>query len=297
MHQNKNKNTNHIPVLLQEVISLLGPKPNDTYLDLTAGYGGHCNAVLNFTNNPGGTVLVDRDKEAIDFLHKKYEKSKVSIIHNDFLTASKELLRSNYQFDLILADLGVSSLHFNEASRGFSLLRDGPLDMRMDQNQDLTAEKVINTYSREELASILKEYGEEPKAKLIADMIVNNRPINSTLELANLIAGRIKSSRIHPATKTFQAIRVEVNNELNLLSDSLDLWLQLLSIGGRIAIISFHSLEDRIVKNFFREHSSSKYEAELSQINKHPITAGPQEIVNNPRARSAKLRAAVKIKI
>ena len=297
MHQNKNKNTNHIPVLLQEVISLLGPKPNDTYLDLTAGYGGHCNAVLNFTNNPGGTVLVDRDKEAIDFLHKKYEKSKVSIIHNDFLTASKELLRSNYQFDLILADLGVSSLHFNEASRGFSLLRDGPLDMRMDQNQDLTAEKVINTYSREELASILKEYGEEPKAKLIADIIVNNRPINSTLELANLIAGRIKSSRIHPATKTFQAIRVEVNNELNLLSDSLDLWLQLLSIGGRIAIISFHSLEDRIVKNFFREHSSSKYEAELSQINKHPITAGPQEIVNNPRARSAKLRAAVKIKI
>lgn len=297
MHQNKNKYTNHTPVLLKEVISVLDPKPSNTYLDLTAGYGGHCDAVLSFTTNPGGMVLVDRDNQAIRFLQNKYGKSKVLIAHNDFLTASKDLLKSNYQFDLILADLGVSSLHFNEASRGFSLLRDGPLDMRMNQDQDLTAEKVINTYSREELVSILKEYGEEPRARLIADMIVNNRPFNSTLQLSNLIAGRFKNSRIHPATKTFQAIRIEVNNELNLLSDSLDLWLKLLSIGGRIAIISFHSLEDRIVKNFFKDHSSSKYEAELKLINKHPITAGPQEIVNNPRARSAKLRAAVKIKI
>ena len=297
MHQNKNKYTNHTPVLLKEVVSVLDPKPSNTYLDLTAGYGGHCDAVLGFTTNPGGMVLVDRDNQAIRFLQNKYGKSKVSIVHNDFLTASKDLLKSNYQFDLILADLGVSSLHFNEASRGFSLLRDGPLDMRMNQDQDLTAEKVINTYSREELVSILKEYGEEPRARLIADIIVNNRPFNSTLQLSNLIAGRFKNSRIHPATKTFQAIRIEVNNELNLLSDSLDLWLKLLSIGGRIAIISFHSLEDRIVKNFFKDHSSSKYEAELKLINKHPITAGPQEIVNNPRARSAKLRAAVKIKI
>ncbi len=296
MHQNKNKKLNHIPVLLKEVISVLEPKNNDTYLDLTAGYGGHCNAVLNFTHNPGGAALVDRDDEAIKFIQEKYGKSKALIIHNDFLTASKDLLKSSYQFDLILADLGVSSLHFNEARRGFSLLRDGPLDMRMDQNQVLTAEKVINTYSREELFNILKEYGEEPKARLIVDTIINNRPINSTLQLADLIAKKFGYSRIHPATKTFQAIRIEVNNELNLLSDSLDLWLKLLSIGGRIAIISFHSLEDRIVKNFFKEHSSSKYEAELSLVNKHPITAGPQEIVNNPRARSAKLRAAVKIK-
>ena len=297
MNQNKNKYTNHIPVLLNEVISVLDPKSGNTYLDLTAGYGGHCDAVLSFTTNPGGMVLVDRDNQAIRFLQNKYGKSKVLIVHNDFLTASKDLLKSNYRFDLILADLGVSSLHFNEASRGFSLLRDGPLDMRMNQDQDLTAEKVINTYSREELVCILKEYGEEPRARLIADIIVNNRPFNSTLQLSNLIAGRFKNSRIHPATKTFQAIRIEVNNELNLLSDSLDLWLKLLSVGGRIAIISFHSLEDRIVKNFFKDHSSSKYEAELNLINKHPITAGPQEIVNNPRARSAKLRAAVKIKI
>ena len=296
MHQNKNKNTKHNPVLIDDVISVLDPKPKDSYLDLTAGYGGHCDAVLNRTNNPKGTVLVDRDKEATRYLQQKYAGLGVVIIQDDFLTASKKLIKSNCQFDLILADLGVSSPHFNEAGRGFSLLRDGPLDMRMDQDQELTAQKVVNTYSKKDLIRILRQYGEEPKAPLIADLIINNRPINTTLQLANLIATRLRRGRIHPATKVFQAIRIEVNNELELLDNSLDLWLELLSIGGRIAIISFHSLEDRIVKNFYKEHSSSKYEANLTLINKHPITAGLQEIVNNPRARSAKLRAAVKIK-
>jgi 16S rRNA (cytosine1402-N4)-methyltransferase len=199
---------------------------------------------------------------------------------------------------MILADLGVSSPHLNEASRGFSIKADGPLDMRMDQSQTLTAGQVVNTYSAANLEDILKRYGEEPKAKQIASLIVNNRPITTTHQLAAIVAKAWPGySKVHPATRTFQALRIAVNDELELLRLSLPIWMDdLLAPGGRIAIISFHSLEDRIVKHAFAEKAGDRYDAALRLLTKKPVTGDEDEIVSNPRARSAKLRAAVKQK-
>ena len=194
-------------------------------------------------------------------------------------------MHENRQFDLILADLGVSSPHLNEGNRGFSFQQDGPLDMRMDQRQELSADTIVNTFSKEEIDHILRTYGEEPKAFLIADAITQNRPIKSTGELAALIIAVYGGySRHHPATLTFQALRIAVNDELKLLRDSLPYWLKLLSPSGRIAIISFHSLEDRIVKQFLAEHSGNTYDSILKLLTKHPIRAAQEEIVHNPRA-------------
>ena len=282
--------------MLEEVLSLLDPKKGDSYLDLTAGYGGHAEAVLARTGKPELAVLVDRDPNAIKELEELFSGKKPKLIDQDYFTASKDLLDDDAHYDLILADLGVSSPHLNEGRRGFSFQQDGPLDMRMDQRQSLTAERIINSYSQEELATILSEFGEEPKAKKIASAIVDHRPLNSTSELAELVSGAWKGySRTHPATRTFQALRIVVNDELSLLSKSLPLWLKLLSPGGRLVIISFHSLEDRIVKRFFSEHAGDNYDSDLRLLGKHPIRAGPDETAHNPRARSAKLRAAVKI--
>jgi 16S rRNA (cytosine1402-N4)-methyltransferase len=296
MHQNKHQNTDtqHLPVLRNEVMAMLAPQSGESYLDLTAGYGGHASAVLEATGNHAGSVLVDRDEQAITELRRRFEG--VAIRHQDFLSASRELQAGGGQFDLILADLGVSSPHLNVDTRGFAIQTDGPLDMRMDQAQALTADAIVNGYSEAELAELLAEYGEEPKAKQIARTIVRSRPVNSTKQLAEVAAkawpGR---SRVHPATRTFQAIRIAVNDELRLLEESLPLWLQLLAPEGRIAAISFHSLEDRLVKQALRAVSGNRYDAELRLLTKRPLTASPSEIVHNPRARSAKLRAAVKI--
>lgn len=287
----------HEPVMLDEVIELLKPEEGNSYLDLTAGYGGHANAVLNLTGSPEKAVLVDRDPNAIKWLNSLFNKQKPVLIDQDFLSASKKLVKEEKQFDLIFADLGVSSPHINEGSRGFSFSRDGPLDMRMDQRQILTAEEIINTASEADINSILKEYGEEPKARAIANRIVKNRPFKSTSELKALVEQVWKGkSRIHPATRTFQAFRIAVNDELNILSLSMEYWLKLLKPGGKIAIISFHSLEDRLVKNFLAENSGDNYDSTLSLLTKHPIRPSNNEIAHNPRARSAKLRAAVKIK-
>ncbi|HSX33519.1 MAG TPA: 16S rRNA (cytosine(1402)-N(4))-methyltransferase RsmH, partial [Candidatus Saccharimonadales bacterium] len=225
-----------------------------------------------------------------------FGQSGVKIVHSDFLVASQKLADSGQQFDLILADLGVSSPHLNQASRGFSIQKDGPLDMRMDTMQELTAETVINTYPEEELADILKRYGEEPKARQIASLIVRERPIYSTNVLANLVAKAWPGhSKVHPATRTFQALRVAVNDELRLLEAALPIWIyDLLAPGGRIAVISFHSLEDRLVKQALAEASGNRYDAILQLLTKHPVVADDHEIVFNPRARSAKLRAAAK---
>ncbi len=282
--------------MLNEVLNTLDPKKGDSLLDLTAGYGGHSSEIIAKTIRPDLAVLVDRDGQAIEELNSIFG-SKVQIVHKDFYSASQELTAANKQFDLILADLGVSSLHLNEGSRGFSFQQDGPLDMRMDQGQKLTADTIINTFSKEEIAHILKTYGEEPKALMIADTIIRNRPIKSTAELSALVSAVYGGySRHHPATKTFQALRIVVNDELKLLSNSLPLWHKLLAPNGRMVIISFHSLEDRIVKQFFAEHSGDRYDATLKLLTKHPIHATSNEIDHNPRARSAKLRAVVKIK-
>jgi len=299
MHQNKHQNNykQHVPVLMTQVLQCLDPKEGDSYLDLTAGYGGHAEAVLAITKNFKDSVLVDRDNHAIEVLEEKFADTSVGLKWQDFLTASQELVATGQQFDLILADLGVSSPHLNEANRGFSIKESSELDMRMDQRQALSAHTIVNTYSEAELASILKTYGEEPKAKQIAREIVAARPVDTTDQLAAIaVAAWPGHSRVHPATRTFQALRISVNDELGLLEKALPLWEQLLAPGGRIAIISFHSLEDRITKRFLKEVAGDRYDAELRLLTKSPLTAAENELVLNPRARSAKLRAAVKIK-
>jgi 16S rRNA (cytosine1402-N4)-methyltransferase len=277
-------------------MAMLAPAGGERYLDLTAGHGGHASAILETTGNYGGSVLVDRDGLAIAGLTRRFKDSGAELRQQDFRSASQKLLADGQQFDLILADLGVSSPHLNVGKRGFAIQTNGPLDMRMDQSQALTAETIVNGYSQARLAEILTEYGEEPKARRIAELIVAARPISSTSQLAEVAAkawpGR---SRVHPATRTFQAIRIAVNDELKLLEDSLPLWIELLAPEGRIAVISFHSLEDRLVKQAFRAASGNRFDAELKLLTKRPVTASPNEIVHNPRARSAKLRAAVKI--
>jgi len=288
----------HLPVLLDAVLNYLDPKEGDSYLDLTAGYGGHADAVLGRTLRPNKATLVDRDQNAIDYLKEKFASGLPELIHEDFLGASKRLHKEGKQFDLILADLGVSSPHLDNASRGFSLKNDGPLDMRMDQRQSLTAEEIVNNYSEDELAGIFHMYGEEPKARTLARKLVEQRPIKTTHELAGLIARSLGPgySKVHPATRVFQALRIATNSELEQIKHAIPIWIDLLAPGGRIAIISFHSLEDRLVKQGLAEAAGDRYDAVLRLLTKQPVMGSGDEIVFNPRARSAKLRAAVKIK-
>ena len=292
------ENNQHIPVLLDDILTYLDPGKGESYLDLTAGYGGHASKVLERTLQPSRATLVDRDQKAIAALSGQKQLAGVEIVHEDYLAASKRLVEEGRQYDIILADLGVSSPHLDSADRGFSIREDGPLDMRMDQRQELTANDIVNSYDEAELVSLLREFGEEPKAQKIARSIVEHRPISSTQELARLIAQAWTgpASRHHPAIRSFQALRIAVNDELGLLTAAMPKWLSLLAPGGRIAIISFHSLEDRLVKEFFKEHAGDRYDAPLRLLTKKPVVASEQELAINPRARSAKLRAAAKIK-
>jgi 16S rRNA (cytosine1402-N4)-methyltransferase len=292
----KTETNHHVPVLLDEVLNILDPKPGDSYLDLTAGYGGHASKILSIAD-PAHSVLVDRDEQAVRFLRRTFETTGASIKHMDFLQASQELVQKNARFDVILADLGVSSPHLDNASRGFSIVSSGPLDMRMDTSQAVTAYDIVNSASEEELRTILKEYGEEPRFVQMARTIIASRPISTTTELAQ-IAKKVwpGHSRVHPATRLFQAVRIAVNRELELLEQALPLWLTLLKPGGRLGVISFHSLEDRLVKQYFRERVGDGYDAEVIDLTRRPVTASPHELVINPRSRSAKLRVVAKIK-
>lgn len=296
-HQNKNGETSHQPVLAKEVLNCLQPRAGGSYLDLTAGYGGHAGLVAEKTGSAERFVLVDRDEQAIAVLRDKFSAAR--IIHSDFTSACRKLVDEGRLFDMILADLGVSSPHFDNASRGFSFASSGPLDMRMDQSQGMSAADLVNTASETELTRVLKGYGEEPKARAVARHIVAERPISTTDELALIVRKAYgpwaARSRTNPATRTFQALRIAVNDELNQLEASLPLMEHLLAPGGRLAIISFHSLEDRLVKQYFAENAGDRYDSNLRLLTKRPITAGETEISLNPRARSAKLRAAVKI--
>jgi 16S rRNA (cytosine1402-N4)-methyltransferase len=290
----------HSPVLIQEVLGCLDPKAGQSYLDLTAGYGGHAASIIEATSAPDRTVLIDRDQTAVDALEQRFKATGIRILQSDFLGVLEDLAGESRKFDMVLADLGVSSPHLEEAERGFSFAKSGPLDMRMDQSQQTNADYIVNHTTQTQLTDILRKYGEEPRASAVAKAIVANRPIKDTSMLAAIIAKTIgfrgRLGKIHPATKTFQAIRIAVNDELDQLAKALPLMLELLSPGGRMAIISFHSLEDRLVKRFFNEMSGNTYDAQLILLTKKPITAGRSEIVSNPRARSAKLRAAAKIK-
>ncbi len=286
----------HVPVLLDETVRLLDPKPGETYLDLTAGYGGHASAIIEKTKNPSGAVLVDRDENAIAELQALKDLGTV-LLHTDFVTAARQLAEEGKQFDMILVDLGVSSPQLDRAERGFSFSKDGPLDMRMDPSAEKSAGTIVNRSSENELRRILTTYGEVPTgfAARIAKTIVRNRPIDTTKQLADLILNehRGKWQRIHPATRTFQALRIATNDEIGQVEAMLPLLPKLLKIGGRVGIISFHSLEDRPVKRYFKEQSDAGYEAELGILTKKPIEGATHD-VHNPRSRSAKLRVAVK---
>ena len=288
----------HIPVLLDSVVKLLAPKKNEKYLDLTAGYGGHAQEIISRIGDEKLATLVDRDLFAIGKLREKFPKAE--IVHSDFSEFAK---KTGETYDMILLDLGVSSVQLDQGERGFSFREDAKLDMRMDREQKLTAFDVVNKYSEKNLADVFMKYGEEKQGvsrKIARELVISRKfgPTKTTSELAEKIVkitGKMdggKWHKTHPATKIFQAIRIEVNDELGQLREVLEQISRILNPGGRVAIISFHSLEDRIVKKYFRENDSEKnMEKNLIILTKKPID-GSVEDDNNPRARSAKLRAA-----
>ncbi len=293
---NKVMKNQHVPVLLSEVLASLAPKPHESYLDLTAGYGGHASSILDVTLNYKDSVLVDRDEFAIDNLKSKFKDTGITMMNTDFYSAVSQLIECGKTFDLILADFGVSSPQLDNDERGFSYHHDGPLDMRMDRRQSLAAETIVNRFSERDLAELFAKYGEEKpgRAKMLAREIVTHRPITTTKQLADLILSKSRYSRTHPAAPVFQAIRIAVNDELGEIEKTLPLLPKLLNKNGRVGIITFHSLEDRLVKDYFREAASYGEESELVLKTKKPIVAGPNELVINPRARSAKLRVATR---
>ncbi len=299
----------HIPVLTEEVIQYLLIKKNGNYLDATSGYGGHSAAILEQLVG-GSLISTDQDPEAINYLKSKFKSEERLSIHHARFSELDKLLSAN-NFDGILADIGVSSYQLNTAKRGFSFTKDGPLDMRMNQNIGEDASTWLSNASEKEISDILWKYGEEKKAKSIAKAIVEARKninIKSTKKLAEIILQEVPrrfNDKKHPATKTFQAIRIFINNELEELELLLDFTSKHLKIGGRACIISFHSLEDRIVKRFFRDHS--RRDPRLSKLPNlvddssfklvsKVIKPSDHEININPRSRSAKLRVIEKIK-
>ena len=285
----------HNPVLLSEVLAGLQPKLGEKYLDLTAGYGGHAEKILDVTQNYKDSVLVDRDEFAVNYLNQKFKN--ITIMHDDFYNSVLQLLQCGKTFDIILADFGVSSPQLDMGSRGFSFKEAAPLDMRMDRRQKLTADTIVNHWSERELADIFAKYGEEKpgRAKMLAREIVHHRPIKDTKELADLIKSNTHGfSKTHPATRIFQAIRIAVNDELGEIEKTLPLLPKLLNQNGRLAFITFHSLEDRLVKDFLKSETDFGEESRLKVENKKPITAEDQELFINPRARSAKLRIATR---
>lgn len=289
----------HIPVLLDTSLTVIQPKEGERYLDLTAGYGGHAGEFLRITKNFENAVLVDRDQNAIKAL-ADFEQKGARLINQDFLSATQKLVEKGEKFDIILADLGVSSPQLDIAERGFSFQKDGPLDMRMNPQQEKSAADVINRASKKELLHILTEFGEERRgfAERIVDEIIRARkkaPITTTKQLADLILNVHKGGwqKTHPATRTFQAIRIAVNEELWQIEEMLKLVSKLLNSGGRVGIITFHSLEDKIVKNFFKKDAENFLESKFESLTKKPLD-GAKEDANNPRARSAKLRVSIK---
>lgn len=286
----------HVPVLVEEILEFF-KRVEGVFLDCTVGLGGHAEAILTNVAN-SFVVGLDVDEEALEFARKRLEpfiaQGRAKLFKGSYVDAKKILSEIGLSHvDAILMDLGVSSLQLEKAERGFSFNRDGPLDMRMDKQQTLTAYEIVNFWDEESLSRIIFEYGEEKRfARRIARFIVRNRPIETTGQLVEVLAKAIPnkhSRRRHFATKVFQAIRIAVNSELDNLKRFLTEVPGLLRPGGRIAVISFHSLEDRIVKEFF------KTEPTLKQLTKKPITPKESEIKSNPRARSAKLRVAERV--
>ena len=303
----------HTPVLLSATLDLLNLEANKHVIDATLGLGGHSLEILKRIGSKGKLMAFDQDernlKEAKKRL-KKFEKQ-VIFIHSNFEHLAEFASKHAFQPDAILLDLGLSSPHIDDPERGFSFQKEGPLDMRFDKRQKLTAEKVVNGYSEKDLADIIFHYGEERRSRPIARAIVKARkesPIKTTTDLAKLIGKTIRArGKIHPATQTFQALRIYVNRELEVLESVLEQALRLLKKGGRLVVISYHSLEDRMVKNFFRDQTRNcicpkelpvcqcNFQKKLYILTRKPIIPDGIEVSRNPRSRSAKLRAAERL--
>ena len=287
----------HVPVLLKEAIDFLAVKRGGTYLDATVGLGGHSCEIAKRLGAPGHLIGFDKDPAALERAREKLtaldEPPEITLLHTSFAEIGRRF--PSAVADGILADLGVSSLQFNDPARGFSFQAEGPLDMRMDPQSERTAEQVVNHLDERQLADVIYEFGEERRSRRIARAIVRSRPIRTTAQLAEIVSAAarpMKHGRIHPATRTFQALRIFVNRELDDLKALLEAVPRILKSGGRVVVISFHSLEDRIVKDAFREGTQKGY---FSLLTKKPVTATEEESDRNPRARSAKLRAAEKV--
>jgi 16S rRNA (cytosine1402-N4)-methyltransferase len=287
----------HVPVLLKEAIDFLAVQRGGTYLDCTVGLGGHSYEIAKRLGALGHLIGLDKDPAALEIaqakLHGAADWPEIKLIHGSFAEIANSQRPAT--IDGILADLGVSSLEFGNPARGFSFQAEGPLDMRMNPQAELTAEQVVNHSDERELADVIYEFGEERRSRRIARAIVRSRPIRTTVQLADVVsaaARSMKHERIHPATRTFQALRIFVNHELDDLRGLLNAAPQIVKPGGRVVIISFHSLEDRIVKDAYREGVKQGHYRILT---KKPVTPGDEEIDRNPRARSAKLRAAEKV--
>lgn len=301
----------HTPVLLEPVLDGLQVKQDGLYIDATLGRGGHTRAILERLGKEGRVIAIDRDPQAIASMTATEERdSRLTLVRSDFAQLGTRMgeLKLEGQVDGLLFDLGVSSPQLDEAGRGFSFLREGPLDMRMDPDAGVSAAEWLATVSERELKQVLFKYGEEDQAPRIARAIVSarqQREIRTTTELADIVAGVVPphTRKKHPATKTFQAIRIFVNDELRQVETALQQSINVLKRGGRLCVISFHSLEDRIVKRFMRDaaRESEQYRGmpevpeefrpRLRLVGK-PVTATPDEIAANPRARSARLRIA-----
>lgn len=303
----------HTPVLLSTTLDLLNLEANKHVIDGTLGLGGHSLEILKKIGPKGKLMAFDADERNLEEAKKRLAKysKQILFIHDNFENMAEHARKHKFQPDAILLDLGLSSPHLDEAERGFAFLKEGPLDMRYDKRQRLTAEIVVNSTPERELADIIFQFGEERRSRRIARAIVEARKkarIRTTLELAKIIGKAIpRTGKIHPATLTFQALRIYVNHELEALTKALHNSLYLLKKGGRIAVISYHSLEDRIVKNFFRDQTRNcicpkelpicqcKFEKMLYILTRKPIIPKGIEVSQNPRSRSAKLRVAERL--
>jgi 16S rRNA (cytosine1402-N4)-methyltransferase len=314
--------------MLDQAVGLLNVRPGLTYIDATAGGGGHLARIHEQLQGTGRLIAFDQDLSSIEKLRARFQEPSLTCVHANFASLSSELKKIGISTVTggILADLGVSSMQFDDSTRGFSLTRDGPLDMRMDSEQKLTADELVNRLSQERLADIIFNYGEERQSRAIARAIVAARPIKSTRQLADVVAGaarrgskRTRQSRsrggkgglssitVHPATRTFQALRIAVNDELDNLKIFLGAASELLAPGARLAVITFHSLEDRLVKDFFRTEASDcicpprqpvctcDKKPRFSIITRKPLVPDTQEVLANVRSRSAKLRGGERL--
>lgn len=301
------KNLPHVPVLYHQIISALRPKSPGYYVDATIGAGGHALGILEESSPHGQLLGMDVDPRALELSLQRLTlfNNRIHLVHSSYTELRNTLLTLGWEnVDGIVIDLGVSSMQIDSPERGFSFQHDGPLDMRFDPSQPVSAEDIVNHSTETELADLIWRYGEDRDARRLARLIVQNRPFQSTGELAAVISrhSRHTPGAIHPATRTFQALRISVNQELEGLELFLPQAVQALKTGGRLAVIAFHSLEDRIVKQYFRHESrdcvcppgqpvcNCEHKASLVEITRRPITADTEEVAKNSRARSAKLR-------